>query len=253
MRFENPFDYLAKMPTQEEINSVVRAKEVTMPPSVLSPAPQGTPLSEIILYDNEPTADTLLAVRAIESVHGFSGMGHLHIRNSDCLEARGEGGTFWCYPTRDGHLDRADVDPLYRDPAVALIHEVGHFLDMHGFDGVHSYASRRCEGDLGEVRRAIRATASNRRLVSSVLAQKQLGARGAQYDFDRNLACSEECFARAYTQWLIGSCAEQELRRRLAKLRSGSAAALSEYWSDEDFEPVAIKMHAAFRRAGRLE
>jgi len=139
-------------------------------------------------------------------------------------------------------------------PLSTIIHEIGHLLDIEAFDfrGMRSSEIRR---DLAEWWEAIRQSRMYRelmRLKESLRERDQPASRV----IDEYYAAPRELFANSYAQYIATKTGDEELKRELQQLKTGTVIGLrGEYqvpvqWDEDDFQPIAEAFDKLFKRLG---
>lgn len=204
--------------------------------------PGGVPLSRALMIRSGIANDELReAVAAINRVHGDGDVPAIpvHLVGNQTLPR--SDGRFWFDVADDGSLIPEVIGIRIGAPSgqVALLHEVGHFLDIAGMPGP-GFASLEWPG-LRAWRHRIVRTASYKSL--ALLADQGQANAAA-------LAPLEEMWARSYAQFVTIRGGSARLRAWLDSLRWPQPG--KEYhvgqWVDDDFAPIESAIEDVFRR-----
>jgi hypothetical protein len=213
------------------------------PPSIKSKIeiePEGTKISTKI---NKGNPNRLLDIeydnvlKAIDSVHGDGPLPSMELLFKPTTgTANGE------YSLLTGNINIFKIGKV----PLTLAHEIGHWLDHKGFDGlmkkkstigIKSFASH---SDMfsGFVR-----VAKKSRKIQEIESSAGLHSDSIDY-----LTSNHEMFARAYAQYIAKKSGNPKMIQEL-KYRQGSPIAGSKYpdqWDDDDFEPIAKEIENIF-------
>lgn len=134
-------------------------------------------------------------------------------------------------------LDRASLE---QNPAIiSAVHEIGHFLDAHGFgDGVPLAAVQ-----IGELASATDAFSEWRTAVYATDAYSGVSQNGSLY-----AKSTVELLARSYEQYIATRADNAVLWAKIRKRQEQDGDYM--YWSDSDFEPVARAFDRLFATRG---
>lgn len=128
-----------------------------------------------------------------------------------------------------------------RPPITSAVHEVGHFLDAHGFgDGTPVEAI--LKGGFETLYSSTPAMREWREAVTTSEAYKRLVMGGTAYQHS-----TSELLARSYEQYIATRSGNAALRAKIDQ-RLGEEADM--YWSETDFEPIAEAFDRFFATRG---
>lgn len=126
------------------------------------------------------------------------------------------------------------------NPELTLAHELGHFIDHHGFGRPGTWSSEEDEAFAGWREAVANSTATR--------ALKEL-AGGRSKKRARYYLAPWEQWARAYAQWLAnrsGNRAMIEQYKKIASYSGGDDAYRHSQWADDDFEAIAQEIDKIF-------
>lgn len=185
------------------------------------------------------------ALAALDSVHGDGQLPGIPVMLSRGSTRLGE----YEYQ-RSGRAVRIRVSARVSDPGLALLHEVGHFLDQQALDGGISFFHASANATrLAAWRTAVRNTEAVHSL-ARLQAQKRLTVDRRQLAY---LLRIQEIWARSYAQYIALQSGDQELAQQLEALLIGQRRAtipVMEQWEMDDFAPVADAMDRLFSDLG---
>lgn len=146
---------------------------------------------------------------------------------------------FVTFAPDSGRADQLRIDPARQRWAIAMIHEVGHLLDIRGIGRPQDLASVADER-MAPWRRAIEASTAFTALV-------ELGAR-----LDPYYLRPEELWARSYAQWVATRSDDGWLLQQIHELRGANPQRATYYtqWDADDFAPIAAAIDDLFRSLG---
>jgi hypothetical protein len=209
----------------------------------VSPArvPAGTPVSQAFGVPAGPDGDPLrLALHAIDRVHGDGALPPTFVRRRRLR------------PSRHGYYDPAANEIAVNDgtvrPALTMLHEAGHVVDLHSLGGSSAFASA-SDALFDGWRRAVEQTHALQMLLS--LVPSLVDPDKARYV--RYLLLPEEVWARSYAQYIVTRSAIPELRLQLDTMRQrppGQTLYIPRQWEDGDFSSVATEIDRMFERRG---
>jgi len=133
-------------------------------------------------------------------------------------------------------------------PALTMLHETGHIIDLYGLGTSDAFASV-VEAELNDWRRAAGGTQALQRLTE--LGQTIVEPDKARYL--RYLTMVEEIWARSYAQYIVTRSAEPELQRQLDMVRQrrpGQTLYIPRQREDGDFVSVAAEIDRLFQQQG---
>jgi len=143
-----------------------------------------------------------LALDAIDRVHRDGALPRIVVRRG------------LLRPSRQGYYDPVASQVVVNDattrPALTMLHETGHIIDLYGLGTSDAFASV-VEAELNDWRRAAGGTQALQRLTE--LGQTIVEPDKARYL--RYLTMVEEIWARSYAQYIVTRSAEPELQRQL--------------------------------------
>lgn len=222
--------------------------------------PTGAPVSNALrsaVDDETLRAAVRDALGAIDTVHGDGTLPELPIREVSA----GVPGRYWT----DGKSRALEIC-LRRGqttPGLVMVHEVGHLLDHQalGIPGLYATESEVNVDDFAELKAAIRrskafGTLSNTLQRAYIMVPDARGQRRKlkpPTGMVRYLLEEAELFGRAYAEWIAIRSMNNRLITELQVARSLPSAIYSpEYWSDEDFGPIAEAFDSLFEKRGWL-
>jgi hypothetical protein len=129
-------------------------------------------------------------------------------------------------------------------PMVAL-HEIGHFIDLHGLPGPRFASADATVSLLSDWRSAV--------LRSRAVADLTRVGRSGTLEVSRRaerLVVVEELWARSYAQFVATRCGDETLRGSVATLRRREPGGLywPRQWDDDDFAEIEAAIESLFRR-----
>jgi hypothetical protein len=192
------------------------------------------------------------AIAAIDSVHGDGDLVPIRVTLRSFSQREGR---FRIDPT-NGTPDSIEVVTAAR-PRLAVLHEIGHFLDYAGIGSANRFASEtsslmRPWRDAVRNSRAFSDLALMRRTgvapVHSPGEESQLGAVDLPYV--QYLLKYNELWARSYVQFIALGSRDRLLRTDLdaRRLRPDGMVYVPRSWDDEDYEPIERMVETLFRR-----
>ncbi|HUG60700.1 MAG TPA: hypothetical protein VMP03_02580 [Methylomirabilota bacterium] len=143
---------------------------------------------------------------------------------------------FVAFEPDSGRADRLRLDPTRRRWPIAMVHEVGHLLDIRGIGRPPDLASVADER-MAPWRRAVEAS-------KAVAALVVVGVR-----LDPYYLRPEELWARSYAQWLATRGDDGWLLQQIRELRGANPGRATYYtqWDADDFAPIAAAIDLLFR------
>ena len=182
-----------------------------------------------IEYDN--------VLKAIDSIHGDGPLPSMELLFKPTTgTANGE------YSLLTGNINIFKIGKV----PLTLAHEIGHWLDHKGFDGlmkkkattgIKSFASH------SDMFSDFVRVAKKSRKIQEIESSPGLHADSIDY-----LTSNHEMFARAYAQYIAKKSGNPKMIQEL-KYRQGSPTVGSRYpdqWDDDDFEPIAKEIENIF-------
>jgi hypothetical protein len=203
--------------------------------------PLGTPIGSALTLVAGPDLRPLSeAIATVDRVHGDGPLPTISVVRRPLLAAE----AYY-------HSLRLDIviGTNAGQPALSLLHELGHALDHWGLGRQGDFATSTGHANLADWRRAVEGTR----------AWLDLRALRSRYPQARAqtilvyLLRYDELWARSYAQYVATRSgdptllAELDTRRRQ---RAGSRVHLPRQWDDIDFAPVADAIDDLFRRLG---
>lgn len=158
----------------------------------------------------------------------------------------------------DGQALRIRIREIGSHPRLAFVHEIGHFLDHQTLGTSGRFAS--ATGRLPDLMRAIDRSQSVARL--RVRAKRHFAfitdVRGrrmrevVESNIVRYMLLPEECFARAYAQYIAARSGDERLIEELENVRANVYAqqVYYEQWDDDSFAHIADAFDWLFRQRG---
>ena len=130
-------------------------------------------------------------------------------------------------------------------PALTLVHEAGHFLDLAAIGTKGQLASVAGDADMMVVIDAARQSDSVKNLAQRLADTHSMELRRAY----RYYLKPEELWARAYAQFITEKSGSQLLQNQL---QSAIDADKDRQWSTEDFKPISAAIEALFTKLNWL-
>ena len=153
-------------------------------------------------------------------------------------------GEHGAYEPRTGEIIISLAAP---DPALTLIHEIGHILDRFGLGQSGMFAS-----PLDPVMATWRTTIATTRAVATLDHLLTADLSPGTIRHVAYIRRYDELWARSYTQYVVGRgralLATEFLDRQRARLSQPTT--MPYYWHDHDFAAVAGAIDDLFRRLG---
>jgi hypothetical protein len=214
-------------------------------------SPGGIPISSRIVVPEGPSFDPVRrALAAIDAVHGD---GNLPILPVVRTRATTEAGAYE-WSGRSGTPLRLRLSSRGDHPELTAVHEIGHFLDHHGFGRLGGFASE--SGRIAAVMEEIRRSAPIQWLVAlrrrrSVLIEdgRRRVAQPVDQDTVKYYLLPREQFARAYAQYVAQVSQSPVLSAQLLALRrTDTSAVYHSQWEDGEFEPIKLALDRLFWR-----
>jgi hypothetical protein len=131
--------------------------------------------------------------------------------------------------------------------SLVTVHEVGHFLDMHGLPGASFASADAGVEDLDDWRSAMVGSRAIEMIEGhSTTNDPELRERV------RRLLSAEEVWARSYAQFIAIRSDHAALRNGLDAMRSrkSDGVYLPRQWDDDDFVEIDAAIESLFRRLG---
>jgi hypothetical protein len=216
--------------------------------------PAGSKISNFLAVPDTTTWGFVRdALAAIDSVHGDGILPTIavHRGSSDDPAA-------YVFDRTNGRALRIEARDITSYPRIAVIHEIGHFLDQHALGTPGRFAS--VSGQIPGVSEAIDKTAAiaglrgrlGRRYAIITGPRGRRRREGVSRNFVQYLLEPEEQFARAYAQFIVVAHGGEILHRELDSLRTNPIAqgVYFQQWRDDDFMPVNQAFDVLFRRRG---
>jgi hypothetical protein len=209
--------------------------------------PSGIPLGRSLLLPRSPLLTEFGdALRAIERVHGDGALPPIPVLPVPTLGS--VRGRFRFGPA--GPISIA-INPLVDHVELAVVHEVGHFLDLEGFGQPGAFSSL-SDAELQPWRVAVRATHRYQEL-AEVIAEA-IAAMPERTDVIREPLLVEELWARWYAQYVALRSGNRSLLDAIEAFRGGNRAeglvSRLLHWHGDDFDPVADAIEALFQEFG---
>ena len=215
--------------------------------------PAGVPISRALeIRPGIANDDLREAVAAINRVHGTGDLPSIPMAMRGVLvNSAGEpvDGLFSADETPDGRYLAQSIQirsGASHRPLVTL-HEIGHFLDLHGLPGSRFASADTKVSPLADWRRAVLQS----RAVGVLAAVGQVENPVVRQRAER-LIVVEELWARSYAQFVVIRGGTEALRESLRALRRHESGDLSlpRQWDDDDFVDIEIAIDQLFRRLG---
>lgn len=200
-----------------------------------SPASNGRPVSAAFDFPDEPEYEPIRrALAAIDAAHDDGDLPPLPIELTRGLDFEDDG-EYWS----DGHRAlKIRVSARSKAKEFALACEAGHLIDHQALTPGCGFASLDPNGPLSDVLRRIRASR----------AAQEIQQYAADPDAYRYLDDPSEWWSRAYAQWVSLRSGSPVLKKQADQIIDREV----DYWSWDDFEPIAEAIDEAFRRRGWL-
>ncbi len=203
--------------------------------------PAGTPVSQAFDVPAGPIGDPIrLALNAIDRVHVDGVLPPIAVRRRRLR------------PSRHGYYDPAaseiSVNESTARPALTMLHEAGHVIDLHSLGGSLAFASA-ADALFDGWRRAVGQTYA----LQTLLRLVPIIVDPDKTRYLRYLLLPEEVWARSYAQYIVTRSAIPELRPQLDTMRQrppGQTLYIPRQWDDGDFVSVAVEIDLVFDRLG---
>lgn len=214
--------------------------------------PAGTPISQALVVrrlEPDPRALTERVVRALSAVDRVHGDGDLPSIPVDWAVL--EPGVAAVYElVRFGQANdvprRIVVSTTVRRPGLAVLYEIGHFLDHQTLGERGRFASLGHPG-LAAWRRAIYAT----RAIAELRRLRDSGRYAALYEHFDYLLRPDEAWERSYAQYIVQRGGDPALLAELDERRRPTGSPFIPYlWDDDDIVLVAAAIDELFRELG---
>jgi hypothetical protein len=218
--------------------------------------PSGTPVSRAItILPGIANDDLRDAIEAVGRVHGDGGLPPIPMSLRTFLadvEGRAIDGLFTFDVSFDGRPTARSIQILSQAPhrPLVAIHEIGHFLDLHGLPGLGFASADGRNLVLDDWRRSI----DHSRAVGT-LRELQASGDPAVRDRAERLLYADELWARSYAQFVAIRSGHFRLRASLDAMRSRESddVYLPRQWDDDDFVGIGAAIDALFRGLGWIE
>jgi hypothetical protein len=218
--------------------------------------PAGIPASRAIqILPGIANDDLREAVAAVGRVHGDGGLPSIPMSHRTRIVDDEGGlvdGLFSFDVSIDGLPAARSIQILGLAPhrSLVTVHEIGHFLDLHGLPGLGFASSDDGIFELDDWRRAIGRT-------SAIVTLREFVASGDAVMRDRagRLLQADELWARSYTQFVATHSGHPSLLTGLDAMRhreSGNVC-LPREWDDDDFVEIGTAITALLRGLGWIE
>jgi hypothetical protein len=211
----------------------------------MSGRPDGVPLGRAFLIAsgmaNDPLRD---AVDVVARVHGDGELPTIPVVWDTSLDVRAR------FVVRDGLPSAIAVDPAIQDSRIALIHEIGHFLDFASIDQFGAYASAASPITERWLATVIRSTTYELLLAAIDTALTQVLPTERRWrDQIEALGSASELWARTYTQYVIRRSGQPGVAAAFAAERVGTVAGFRFplHWAEDEFEPIDHEIERLFR------
>jgi hypothetical protein len=185
--------------------------------------PSGENISKFIVTDALPP-ETKTAVervlKIVDSIHGVDTMPVLPVAARRIGKGR--------YTYKGGVL-KLTFNPDQPDAELTLLHELGHFIDHHGFNPFREASAS--DEVLAQWRNTVEKT-------ESVIALRKSVSRKTKYaDFCKYLLQPAELWARSYAQFITMQSQDDSLRKQLRLYQKSLIFEdRFQHWSDADFK-----------------
>jgi len=159
--------------------------------------------------------------------------------------------------TANGAPVKIALADFAEQPALTLVHEIGHYLDHQAIGTPGKYASR-TSSEFDSWRDALLDSAATRRILELWLvppvppghaAAAAAEARAAMRKHLDRMLEEQEAFARAYSQYVALKSRNRRLARELGVVKAFTYPA---QWEENDFVPLARELDSLFEGLGWL-
>ncbi|MCQ8182179.1 phage head morphogenesis protein [Methylomonas sp. SURF-1] len=186
------------------------------------------------------------ALKAIDAVHAIENLPTIPLKSSTSAKFQG----VYMHATFSGRPIEIALSKSSVNPELTVAHEVGHFIDHHGF-GVPGTFSSEADPLFEAWRNAIAGSNATAEL------KKQLADATDRWSEKRVRYYLKplEQWARSYAQWVAlrsQNAAMLDQVKAIATNAKNPVYAASQ-WSDADFEPIANAIDDIFRAKGWLK
>ena len=210
--------------------------------------PEGvTRLSELLVLGGGLSAEKLkIAVAAIDQVHGDGRVGIVQVT---LVAGNAQQGSYV-----PGPPPAITIKSRGAEPALSLLHEVGHLLDDRGFGPGQGFRSMAGDIRLEPWRKAVSSSRLFARLASMKGKARMKVPRAFGPGFElasinqevvEDWLLPRELFARSYAQYIAAESGDSTLTTELQHARSGRL--YPEHWMDDDFVSIRSEMDALVR------
>jgi hypothetical protein len=152
----------------------------------------------------------------------------------------------------DGRLLAQSIQVRSGTPHLRIValHEIGHFIDLHGLPGPRFASVDTRVAPLADWRGAVLQT----RAVGILTTLGQVGNPEVRGRAERLIAV-EELWARGYAQFVATRCGDESLRASVVALRRRAPGDLywPRQWDDDDFVGIEAAIEVLFRRMGWMD
>lgn len=187
----------------------------------------------------EIKAQMRAAIAAIDQVHGDGVLPTIPV-NSSQRSAYG----YLDFYAADGTPVKIGIRPTSPWPALTMVHETGHFLDLSAIGSKGSFATL-TDPDMKAVIAAAMQT-SKVKMLQAKLAATSSSQMVRMYQY---LLKPEEIWARAYAQFIATRSTSNLLKGQLEKSLIEEP---DKQWSSEDFAPIGAAIEKLFTTLGWL-
>ena len=211
-------------------------------------AGQTPPVSKAItieVIDSTGAASIVEALAAIDQVHLDGALPRVAVRELRDSNIRG---LFQSVDTEGpqgqvaDHLAVCSSSPW---PALTMVHETGHFLDLEGIGSKGSFATASRDPLMVDVLRTAKDTAA----IRSLEAARSHAGSVDEKEYLNYLLLDAEIWARAYAQFIAERSESGVLKQQLEMARSDEP---DHQWMQGDFAKLGEAIHAMFTRLGWL-
>ena len=191
------------------------------------------------------------ALSSIDEVHGDGILENIPFEESN----RSYEAAF--YSTTDGKPAKIALSKKAISPSLSIVHEMGHYFDLHAIGKKGVFASEQFDGPLQKVIVAAMKTKAVKSLKKSLKnnevviggKKKPIGADYRQHiDY---LLEPKEIWARAYAQYIALKTTDRALKNELKKtLVKGQSHGLKRQWLRRDFSTIEKEIDKLMKELG---
>lgn len=223
-------------PVSPQANAETAVEEATVAPL----GPNGRPVSAALQLPKRGDVTTLKdAIAIIDSVHGDGDLPNLPVKIGSMQDGMG---AYYKIVPASGKPVEIKINSKYEMPTSALIHEIGHFIDLAAIQKIA--ANNQQVADLLD---SFVQAANNTKAIQAIGALMNTPNSDKRYLY--YLQSDVEVWARAYMQYVAIRGDSALLKNELTVMQ---AWPYHMQWDDADFEPVAATIDDLFKALGWL-